>query len=178
MILVGIVVITIMQHLLLGNDFYIHRFALFFYPLFMLNLVFLIMYIYDKGLVKIGSYVGLFLAGLYIYNLCINYNLNYFKDWKYDRDTKLVMQKLMLEHEKSPSKQMRLGISWLLEPSTNFYRYTWNLDWMNPTHRRGVHKNDDYIYMFKLDKEYEEFKNKPILHNYELSGLVLLKNID
>ncbi len=178
LILMAMVVITIMQHVFLGNDFYIHRFALFFYPLFMSNLAFLIIYFYNRGLKKTGTLIGVLLAGLLIFNLYTNYNLNYYKDWKYDKDTKLVMQQLVLEHQTSPDKQMRLGINWLLEPGTNFYRYIWDLRWMNPTHRRGVHKNDHYLYMFKSDKEYEGFKNKPVLYANESSGMVLLKNKD
>lgn len=178
LILMSIVVITIMQHLILGNDYYIHRFALFFYPLFMLNFIFLIIYFYHQGHKKVVVLVGTLLAGLLIFNFYTNYNLKYYKDWRYDSDTKLVMQKLVSEHEKVLDKQIRLGINWLFEPSTNFYRYTWNLNWLNPTHRKGISKYDDYLYILKIDREFDSLAYKPMLHINEQSWAVLLKNKD
>lgn len=174
-ILLAIVVITIVQHLVLGNDYYIHRFALFFYPLFILNVVFLLNYSVQSFKIT-GISCSYSLASLALLNIYINHNITSYKDWKIDCDVKTMMQKLILEHEKSPSKQIRLGINWLFEPSTNFYRYTWNLKWLNPTHRRGVNKNDDYLYVLKTDKEFAGLADRPILHLCEETGAVLLKN--
>lgn len=176
--LLSIVIITLIQHIVLGNDFYIHRFALFFYPLFVLNLIFLISYFYNIGFKWVSLFVSTLCAVLLSINLYVNHNLTYFKDWKYDRDTKLVMLQLIEEHNKLPNKQIRLGINWLFEPSTNFYRYTWNLNWMNPTHRRGINKNDDYLYFFKNDENTPLFVDKMVLFSDEQTGCVLVKNHD
>jgi hypothetical protein len=175
LILLAIVVITIMQHLILGNDYYIHRFALFFYPLFILNFAFLLNYFVQLSKATSIS-ISYLCAALALFNISINHNTNAYKDWKIDSDVKTMMQKLMLEHEKNPDKQIRLGINWLFEPSTNFYRYTWNLDWLNPTHRRGINKYDDYVYVLKTDKEFATLADKPLLHLCEETGAVLLKN--
>ena len=171
-----IVLITLIQHVVLGNDFYVHRFALFLYPLFILNLIFVIIYFYNKGFGKTSLLAGYVLAILLSVNLFKNHSLIYFKDWKYDQDTKLVMLQLVEEHDKLPHKQIRLGISWLFEPSTNFYRYTWKLNWMNPTHRRGISVYDDYLYFFKADAEPYLLKSKTVLFFNEKTGVFLLKN--
>ncbi|MES2761663.1 MAG: hypothetical protein V4677_05630 [Bacteroidota bacterium] len=176
LVLLAIAGITILQHLLMGNDYYVHRFALFFYPLFMLNFIFLICFVSQKVSLKIPLLSCYLIVSLLIYNLYINHNLIYFKDWKQDRPIKNIMQVLVSEHEKQPDKQIRLGINWLFEPVTNFYRYTWDLKWMNPTHRRGLSKYDDYILIFKHDKEFESVSTKPVLYSDELTGIVLLKN--
>lgn len=173
-----IVLITLIQHVVLGNDFYVHRFALFLYPIFILNFIFVISYFYNKGFGKTGLLVGYVLAILLSVNLSQNRSLIYFKDWKYDQDTKLVMHQLIKEHEKEPHKQIRLGISWLFEPTTNFYRYTWNLNWMNPTHRRGISVYDDYLYFFKTDAESSLLTNKAVLFSNEKTGVFLVKNED
>ena len=175
LILMIIVVITILQHLILGNDYYIHRFALFFYPLFTLNFVFLLNYFVPLS--KTTSVTISYLcATLALFNLYVNHNTASYKDWKIDCDVKTMMQKLVLEHEKNPHKQIRLGINWLFEPSTNFYRYTWDLDWLNPLHRRGINKNDDYLYVLKTDKEFANLADKPVIHVCEETGAVMLKN--
>lgn len=171
-----IICITNIQHLVLGNDFNMHRFAIFLYPLFMLNFIFLIVYFYSQAFIKTTISISFMCALLLCFNLYNNYNLISFKDWKWDKDTKIMMQKLILEHEKTPQKQIRLGINWLLEPTTNFYRYTWNIKWLNPTNRNGVSKYDDYWCIFKNDKEYETIAKNAILYTNQQSQSVLLKN--
>lgn len=175
-ILFAVVLITIAQHVFLENDFYEHRFALFFYPLFALNFIFLLVLLYKKEFIWLSSFACWILVGALLVNLYVNHNLIYFKDWKYNQNTKLVMQQLVKEHKNAPSNHTRLGINWLLEPSTNFYRYTWNLKWLNPTHRRGISKHDDYFYLFTTDKKPDYLLNTTTIYLNDLSGEVLLKN--
>ena len=175
LILIAIVAITIAQHLILGNDYYIHRFALFFYPIFILNFIFLLNYFFQ--LYKTTSVsISYLCASLALFNIYINHNTAFYKDWKIDSDVKSMMQNLVLEHEKYPNKNIRLGINWLFEPGVNFYRYTWDLKWLNPAHRRGISKYDDYFYILNTDKEYMDLSNKPLVYKNEQTGAVLLKN--
>lgn len=175
LILIAIVTITIAQHLILGNDYYIHRFALFFYPIFILNFIFLLNYFFQLSKTTSVS-ISYLCASLALFNIYINHNTAFYKDWKIDSDVKSMMQNLVLEHEKYPNKNMRLGINWLFEPGVNFYRYTWDLKWLNPAHRRGISKYDDYFYILNTDKEYMDLSNKPVVYKNEQTGAVLLKN--
>ena len=175
LILIAIVAITIAQHLILGNDYYIHRFALFFYPIFILNFIFLLNYFFELSKTTSVS-ISYLCASLALFNIYINHNTAFYKDWKIDSDVKSMMQNLVLEHEKYPNKNIRLGINWLFEPGVNFYRYTWDLKWLNPAHRRGISKYDDYFYILNTDKEYMDLSNKPIVYKNEQTGAVLLKN--
>jgi hypothetical protein len=175
LILIAIVAITIAQHLILGNDYYIHRFALFFYPIFILNFIFLLNYFFQLSKTTSVS-ISYLCACLALFNIYINHNTAFYKDWKIDSDVKSMMQNLVLEHEKYPNKNIRLGINWLFEPGVNFYRYTWDLKWLNPAHRRGISKYDDYFYILNTDKEYMDLSNKPLVYKNEQTGAVLLKN--
>ena len=175
LILLAIVTITIAQHLILGNDYYIHRFALFFYPIFILNFIFLLNYFFQLSKTTSVS-ISYLCASLALFNIYINHNTAFYKDWKIDSDVKSMMQNLVLEHQKYPNKNMRLGINWLFEPGVNFYRYTWDLKWLNPAHRRGISKYDDYFYILNTDKEYMDLSNKPVVYKNEQTGAVLLKN--
>jgi hypothetical protein len=172
-----IVLITQLQHLLLGNDYYIHRFALFLYPIFILNLIALINYVFrnNRNAGVIFSYT---LGGLLIFNFYINYNLKHFKEWRYDRHTKEVMQTLISQHTKDPSKNIQLGISWLFEPSTNFYRYTRDLNWMVPTHRRGLTGRENYWYVFGGDPQFNMLETDEILFKNGETDVFLLKNVE
>jgi hypothetical protein len=175
LILIAIVAITIAQHLILGNDYYIHRFALFFYPIFILNFIFLLNYFFQLSKTTSVS-ISYLCASLALFNIYINHNTAFYKDWKIDSDVKSMVQNLVLEHEKYPNKNIRLGINWLFEPGVNFYRYTWDLKWLNPAHRRGISKYDDYFYILNTDKEYLDLSNKPLVYKNEQTGSVLLKN--
>ena len=175
LILIAIVAITIAQHLILGNDYYIHRFALFFYPIFILNFIFLLNYFFQLSKTTSVS-ISYLCASLALFNIYINHNTAFYKDWKIDSDVKSMMQNLVLEHEKYPNKNIRLEINWLFEPGVNFYRYTWDLKWLNPAHRRGISKYDDYFYILNTDKEYMDLSNKPVVYKNEQTGAVLLKN--
>jgi hypothetical protein len=175
LILIAIVAITIAQHLILGNDYYIHRFALFFYPIFILNFIFLLNYFFQLSKTTSVS-ISYLCASLALFNIYINHNTAFYKDWKIDSDVKSMMQNLVLEHEKYPNKNIRLGINWLFEPGVNFYRYTWDLKWLNPAHRRGISKYDDCFYILNTDKEYMDLSNKPVVYKNEQTGAVLLKN--
>jgi hypothetical protein len=178
LVLVCMVGITNLQHIILGNDFNTHRFALFFYPMFIINFVFLLIYIFNTGNKKTASLIVYFSVCVLMLNLCINHSFIYYKDWKWDQDTKFVIQKLKDEHEYFPDKKIRLGVNWLLEPGTNFYRYIWDTKWLAPSHRRGINSHDDYFLLFKNDKEFEALSAKPILFLNEQTGLVLVKNSD
>ncbi|MBK6983252.1 MAG: hypothetical protein IPH32_00160 [Bacteroidetes bacterium] len=177
LILLVIVAITIAQHLILGNDYYIHRFALFFYPIFILNFTFLLNYFFQLSKTTSVS-ISYLCASLALFNIYINHNTAFYKDWKIDSDVKSMMQNLVLEHEKYPNKNIRLGINWLFEPGVNFYRYTWHLKWLNQAHRRGISKYDDYFYILNTDKEYMDLSNKPVVYKNEQTGAILLKNLN
>jgi hypothetical protein len=178
LVLVCMVGITNLQHIILGNDFNTHRFALFFYPMFIINFVFLLIYIFNTGNKKTASLIVYFSVCVLMLNLYINHSFIYYKDWKWDQDTKFVIHKMKDEHERFPDKNIRLGVNWLLEPGTNFYRYIWDTKWLAPSHRRGINSRDDYFLVFKNDKEFEALSAKPILFSNEQTGLVLVKNSD
>ncbi|MES2565673.1 MAG: hypothetical protein V4565_02335 [Bacteroidota bacterium] len=168
------VLIMHLQHLVLNNDFYIHRFALFFYPLFILNLISFI-YFLQLHYPRTGFFLSYFFALMLAFNFYKNHNFNYYKDWKYDKDTKIVIQRLVSEHEKYPAKQIKLGINWLFEPSTNFYRYSLNLKWLNPTHRNGITGREHYCYLFKNDPEFQMLKSWEILFKNEKTDVLFIK---
>jgi hypothetical protein len=160
------------QHYLLGNDFYINRFALFLYPLLAFNLLFFLDYLYNE---KTKFYIGtisLILSMALALNCISKLNLTHSRDWRYDADSKLVMQFLRQEHENNKDKKISLGISWLFEPTTNFYRYIWNMDYVYPTNRSGPLGNYNYYYI-EQRADLPELKDKKVLFRTPVSNAVL-----
>lgn len=178
-ILIGIIISNLLQHYILKNDFYTHRFGLFFYPLFILNLLFSLSYLSQKGSKFVFTTFGLVLSLVLIWNVYKNFNTQYFMDWNYDADTKAVMTKLAEEHTSSSAQnKITLGVNWLFEPSTNFYRYIWDINWMNPTHRKGINKREDYIYAFTNDSIVSYIQKEKIILTNTTSNSVLIKNLN
>ncbi len=178
LILMGIVVLSYLQHYLIRNDFYGGRFALFIYPLFMLNLLFLMNYAYRSRFRFFPPVFVYSLALALAFNFSLNMNLRFYKDWKYDSGTKTVMTILAEDQSRRQpaGKPVSLGINWLFEPSTNFYRYTRNLSWLKKTHRKGAKAGDDYFYMLESDTNSYLAKGKPRLFFLEGVKVFLAKN--
>lgn len=178
LILTGIAAISYLQHIIIRNDFYSGRFALFVYPLFMLNLLFLTDYLYRLHFRLLPSLLAYGIAAGLALNFAMNMNLWFYRDWKYDAGTKTVMAILEDDHAKQQSdgRKISLGINWLFEPSTNFYRYTHDLSWLTKTHRKGAKATDDYYYLFQSDTNAYLAKGKPRLFFLDGVNVFLAKN--
>lgn len=60
--------------------------------------------------------------------------------WRYDAGTRRLAGALVNWHEtQPPGTTVRLAASWRLEPSLNFYRTMWGLDWLAPVTRGSEH---------------------------------------
>lgn len=166
------------QHYFLNNDYFNGRFALFFYPLFTLNLILVFDYIYRKQFKSIIISISLISSILLMINLYTNYNPNYYYDWHNDIDTKKIMKTLVEDHQKENknTKSVTLGVNWLFEPVTNFYRVTWDLKWLNETNRNGISQTDDYYCIFKNDTNAYTVENKLLLFSSKNSNAILIKN--
>ncbi len=173
-ILVSILMMSVLQHYILNTDFYTGRFALFLYPLLILNFIFFLNFLLPK--IKIAVFGLLYsLAILLILNISCNLNLYFFQVWKYDCKTKIVMKALEENHQRSLGTKT-LGINWLFEPTTNFYRITHQLNWLNATNRKGLNANNDYFFIFDNDTNAYMATGKQIVFKDELNHLLLVKN--
>lgn len=177
LILVGVIALSYLQHLLIHNDFYSGRFALFTYPLFMLNLLFLMEYLYRLGLKVLSSLFIYGLAVALVLNFSLNMNLWFYQDWKSDAGTKTVVRIITQQHSEQPTgKKVSLGINWVFEPTVNFYRYTYDLEWIKKAHRRGASASDDYLYLFRSDTNAYLAGNRPVLFSVSGVNTFLVKN--
>ena len=149
---------SIIQHVLFHTDFLSGRFALFLIPLFLLNAGFLINYLITLGYTKTLLSIVTLLAILSAYNFYSHFNLHSNSEWAYDANTKKAMQVLASQHHRSDSTN--IGVSWELEPTCNFYRTIWKLDWLNPIQRYGLKNNSDFYYVFVSSITCHEITNR------------------
>jgi hypothetical protein len=174
-IIIGMILISIVQHVIIGNDYYVHRFAIFYYPLFIALFCVFSFYLIDVKFLKILICTFSMVVIALMINLYKNHSLTYYKDWKWDMNTNLIVKQIIQEKKHLPNKNIQLGCNWLFEPTINFYRYIWNISEINPAHRRGVSNNDDYWYVFSTDNEFITVKNKNLLFLNKETKAALLK---
>ena len=91
------------------------------------------------------------------------FQVSTYADWKYDAADEAFVARLTVEHAGSDSL-IRVGGSWQLEPSINFYRLTQRLAWMAPMERIPPARGYDYYVFFGDDREFlQQFHLKTLL---------------
>lgn len=175
-LLVSIAVMTWIQHIWLEQDYLIERFGLFLYPLFSLQLIFLLAPTGRRRMLRNGLLIllAVFSAFVTLYNL----NTNYYLNWKYDKDTKRAMEILRELHLPDTAPQsVHIGIMDKLEPTMNLYRQWWHLEWMAPLTREPAAAADDFLYIREEIVPTLALPSAPrLLFRSEGNGLVLLEN--
>lgn len=176
-VLILIIGLTMLEHYILGSPYLLERFALFLVPLFVFVLVFLLNQILQTG--KTGKIISTILFITLTIGSFLNFskcaNLHYTTNWDYDADTKDMITDLINEKELSGKQDIKLGISWLFEPTVNFYRITKKLDWLKKVNRKGFRQDCDYYYILPEDHIKMNSLQKTTIKYYPISQSKLLK---
>jgi hypothetical protein len=128
-----------------------------------------------------GSRSGFLLAGLLVWTislLCLAQFLAQFQtscygEYRFDAATKTIVGVIRQRQTRQPLRRVRVGISWVLEPSMNFYRRMYNLDWMEPLDRKGPDGDFDYYMLTEQDVRLIKSKDLSVLYADEPSGITL-----
>ena len=75
--------------------------------------------------------------------------------WRYDADNPRMLDDLdRARRERGLARPVRLGITWLMEPSINYYRVRRRLTWLLPVTRHGLADRDpDFCYWTPQDAD-------------------------
>lgn len=178
-LLIFISIAIVLQHIIIGTDYLIARFAIFLSPIYTIHIGFLLYYFLENGYRKYAHIVALGLSIISITSFGLKANLHVCREWYYDAETKHMIQKLESHYlmSGSSSDQVKLGANWLFEPTINFYRETHDLKWLEPAHRNGISDNDDYQYIFKENLTELNPSDYEIIFEFERTNTVLLRNL-
>lgn len=176
---------TVAQHAILGTEYLHNRVGLFFIPLFLITLVSLIGAAFQWPSMKIWMTGLVFLlAGISVYNVSQTINYKYSLDWKYDAETKDMLDILVDYHQSdsaAPGDRINLGIDWLYSPSIKYYQQVMEEEYSNilPVHREGFRTDTfDYYYLWLLtDKSWIDSTNLQLIKAFPLSESALYKRI-
>jgi len=100
-------------------------------------------------------------------------NLRYYHEWPWDAGTRRIVAEMRAREQRDPRKNVRVGGTWLVEPSLNFYRHAWRLDWMKPVVRGDPDQEFDYYVLLPGDAGVIARRGLKILLKDELSQAVL-----
>jgi hypothetical protein len=81
-----------------------------------------------------------------------NLNAEYYLNWKYDKDTKEVMN-LLRDYQPQDGSSRKIGIFHQLEPTMNLYRRWWEMYWIEEFKREPPKAEDDFIFTERQELE-------------------------
>jgi hypothetical protein len=169
-----LILIIISHHHLRGADYPTGRFAIFLFPIFMIQLGLYIQFLISTKISQLAlstlAVLALFSAGSFIWNA----KLKMYKGWEYDSNTKEMIADLRAfrNSSSSPNQKIILSTDWLFEPTLNFYRETLQLDWMKEVDRAALNFNSNYVYTFQTSVKPDNFT---VLKSYPNSKTLLLQ---
>lgn len=167
---------TIVQHHLFGQDYLEERFAIFLYPLFALNLIFFLAWMWSaNGGRSVASSLLAGYAAIWLLITGFNLNGEYYLNWKYDKDTKKVMT-LLQDYQPEDGSSRKIGVFHQLEPTMNLYRRWWEMYWIEEFNREPPKVEDHFIFTEKQELEALGLPDeREVLFESPATGMVLVK---
>ena len=115
------------------------------------------------------------LIAVFAVQFASQFNTRFFAEWAYCAAGKDMMLAVVAEHNQNPSGRVRLGVSWPLEPVVNFYRTTWDLNWLDAVDREGPDRDFDFFLLMADDLPLVEGRGLQMLKSDDLSRVVLAR---
>lgn len=169
--------VTIVQHYTLNSNYLINRMALFFIPIFFINIVFLINEFALSVKLKLlsGSLIYL-ITGMFVFHTMNSLNTTSSLYWKFDADTKRMLLDLDSVVKNDSASKVKLGVMTLYEPAINFYRTTKNYKWLEKVGEDGYRDQAyNFYYLGDSSSKYITDRNMSVLKHYPASNSVLVK---
>ncbi len=178
LLLIIISIVIVSQHLILGNDYPIGRFSAFLIPPLFIFLGYLMDYL--MTFLRYKKIIALSVSGLALLSLISFWSqadLHYYEQWKYDRNTRKMIQTLAAEQEGNHQNddKVKLCANWLFEPTSNFYRVTNDYVWLQPVDRTTTYMSADYCYILEDELDQLEACSYKIIERYPSTNSVLIK---
>lgn len=161
-----------LQHLLLGSDFPVVRSMQFFYPLFVLTVLFSLDSIRQQRVaVTIFLIATATPAALHFINIS---NPRYVLEWRYDAMNRQVLTDLS-RLAAAKSTPFDVKTTWIFAPGLNYEREFQNLGSVLPFDREGIARTADYYYVTREDSATLANEGKKVIFYYPVSGTSLMK---
>lgn len=174
-VLITIEIGSILQHHLLGSPYLVDRTALFFIPLLLFSLSWLIFQLKKGVVLNVTASLCVLLT---VVNLFASANLTYLLDFKEYADTEKAM--LMIADDSAvPKGAFTIGKSIYMNAPINFYRVKHGLERIHQSGLEFCDESEDtkYYYLFEKDIACIEDKEVKLMHYFPVSRTYLYRVI-
>ncbi|UTW64253.1 hypothetical protein KFE98_08980 [bacterium SCSIO 12741] len=131
------------------------RTALYFYPLFFYFIaLFLdeVLPVLPERFKRLVEWPPVIIAFGLIFNFALQVNTHSAREWKYEENSREVYQSFKeLQTQYNDPVPLHVGITWLFEPSLNFYRVADPEAITSPFNRDGLSAKQNYFYVIPGD---------------------------
>jgi hypothetical protein len=171
--LLGSCGLLVAAHYLADLPYPVDRTGLYFLPLVTLACVLSLQILRPKGIFgKVFALSFDVVLVIFVVEFAIQFNTSHFAVWRYDADTRTIV-KTIEARERGGARSVRVGATWQLEPSLNFYRTTWALNWMQPVDRSGPVGDYDYYVLALGDRGLMDSRHLHKLYDSPRSAVIL-----
>jgi hypothetical protein len=101
---------------------------------------------------KAAATLAYLFAVVLVVQYATQFNTRKFLVWEYDADTLSILGRISQLVANKQTLSVRVGGSWQLEPSLNFYRQKNHLAWMQPVERASITPGYDYYVILSQDR--------------------------
>jgi len=150
------------------------RTGLYFVPLLILTFAAMAAALRHRPVLRFALGYPLTALGLLsLVQFAAHFQCNHFGEWRFDRSTKRIVQIIRCDYPDSPRPQVRVGATWVLEPTLNFYRRRYRLAWMSPVERSNPDADFDYYVLLTEDHAVASKRSLRILFADPFAGILL-----
>jgi hypothetical protein len=122
-----------------------------------------------RGIGYVSTAILVLAAGLYT----LEFRTQWYGDWKFDAGTGSLMRSLSEVPRRSSGRPLRLGTSWAMQSTAEFYKMIYHLDWLAPITRDQPSCADDYALVQLLDRGIVDSLGFQVLKQDPVSGAIL-----
>ncbi|MCL6544782.1 MAG: hypothetical protein K6T61_06115 [Bryobacteraceae bacterium] len=168
------VVILLAAHRFAGVRLPYTRTGLYFVPLLILTLAAMTAALRHRPPLRFALGWPLTALGLLsLAQFAAHFQCNHYGEWRFDRSTKRIVEIIRSDYLRWPRPKVRVGSTWVLEPTLNFYRRRYRLAWMSPVERGNPDADFDYYVLLTEDHAVAAKRSLRILFADPFAGVLL-----
>jgi hypothetical protein len=127
---------------------------------------------------RIVRSIGALTVLIYALQYGLQFNVSYYSVYRRDAGVKRMVALIRERHAKENGREIKVGASWFVADSINFYREMYWANWMEPVTRAGPDCYYDYYILAPNDLLVARRYNLEQFYRDEVSGAVLAKPND
>ncbi len=172
----GALLLLVAGHHLLGLPYPERRTGLYFVLLLGLTGSVMLKMLWERGGIgRLAAAPGLAVALAATLQFASQWDVQSYDEWQADAPMKIIMGMVRERRPEAAGRALRIGASFQVEPTVNFYRQLYRLDWIEPVARAPVVSRCDYYILAEEDAARAGQLSLEVLYRDPLSGTLLAR---